>query len=153
MHTRLNLYKRLATAEKPEQIDGLLEEITDRFGKLPAQGQTLFDTHRLRVQAKPYGVVKIDATGLLCPLPVLRAQKALRGMAAGEVIDASAVTGNNYRIDFAQVAGAMQYTVINTTTGAAVDCMPTAKPAMMFVAWPVSLAFEMYFTGSYSFDV
>ncbi len=29
----------------------------------------------------------IDATGLLCPLPVLRAQKALRGMAAGEVID------------------------------------------------------------------
>jgi transcription-repair coupling factor (superfamily II helicase) len=39
----------------------LLEEITDRFGKLPAQGQTLFDTHRLRVLAKPYGVLKIDA--------------------------------------------------------------------------------------------
>ena len=39
----------------------LLEEITDRFGKLPAQGQTLFDTHRLRVMAKPYGVQKIDA--------------------------------------------------------------------------------------------
>lgn len=61
VHTRLNLYKRLATADKPEQIDALLEEITDRFGKLPAQGQTLFDTHRLRVLAKPYGVAKIDA--------------------------------------------------------------------------------------------
>ena len=61
VHTRLNLYKRLATAEKPEQIDALLEEITDRFGKLPVQGQTLFDTHRLRVLAKPYGVLKIDA--------------------------------------------------------------------------------------------
>jgi transcription-repair coupling factor (superfamily II helicase) len=61
VHTRLNLYKRLATADKPEQIDALLEEITDRFGKLPTQGQTLFDTHRLRVLAKPYGVVKIDA--------------------------------------------------------------------------------------------
>ena len=61
VHTRLNLYKRLATAEKPEQIDALLEEVTDRFGKLPTQGQTLFDTHRLRVLAKPYGVVKIDA--------------------------------------------------------------------------------------------
>jgi transcription-repair coupling factor (superfamily II helicase) len=61
VHTRLNLYKRLATAEKSEQIDALLEEITDRFGKLPAQGQTLFDVHRLRVLAKPYGVVKIDA--------------------------------------------------------------------------------------------
>ncbi len=61
VHTRLNLYKRLASAEKPEQIDMLLEEITDRFGKLPAQGQTLFDTHRLRVLARPYGVQKIDA--------------------------------------------------------------------------------------------
>ena len=61
VHTRLNLYKRLATAERPEQIDLLLEEITDRFGKLPTQGQTLFDTHRLRVLARPYGVLKIDA--------------------------------------------------------------------------------------------
>ncbi len=61
VHTRLNLYKRLATADKPTQIDALLEEITDRFGKLPTQGQTLFDVHRLRVLAKPYGVIKIDA--------------------------------------------------------------------------------------------
>ena len=61
VHVRLSLYKRLATADRPEAIDALLEEITDRFGKLPAQGQTLFDTHRLRVLAKPYGVQKIDA--------------------------------------------------------------------------------------------
>ena len=39
----------------------MLEEITDRFGKLPPQGQTLFDVHRLRVLAKPFGVTKIDA--------------------------------------------------------------------------------------------
>ena len=62
VHTRLNLYKRLSTADRTEQIDALLEEITDRFGKLPPQGQTLFDVHRLRVLAKPYGVTKIDAT-------------------------------------------------------------------------------------------
>ena len=61
VHTRLSLYKRLASASSSEQIDTLLEEVTDRFGKLPAQGQTLFDTHRLRVLAKPYGVTKIDA--------------------------------------------------------------------------------------------
>jgi transcription-repair coupling factor (superfamily II helicase) len=61
VHARLNLYKRLAMAEKPDQLDTLLEEITDRFGKLPAQGQTLFDTHRLRVLAKTYGVLKVDA--------------------------------------------------------------------------------------------
>jgi transcription-repair coupling factor (superfamily II helicase) len=61
VHTRLSLYKRLATVEKAEHIDAMLEEITDRFGKLPPQGQTLFDVHRLRVLAKPYGVTKVDA--------------------------------------------------------------------------------------------
>ena len=65
VHVRLSLYKRLATADKPAQIDALLEEITDRFGKLPTQGQTLFDTHRLRVLAKPYGVSKIDAAPMV----------------------------------------------------------------------------------------
>ncbi len=58
---RLSLYKRLASAERLEQLDQLLEEIVDRFGKLPPQAQTLFDVHRLRVQARPYGVMKIDA--------------------------------------------------------------------------------------------
>jgi transcription-repair coupling factor (superfamily II helicase) len=61
VHARLSLYKRLATADTPERIDALLEEVTDRFGKLPPQGQTLFDTHRLRVLARPYGVTKVDA--------------------------------------------------------------------------------------------
>jgi transcription-repair coupling factor (superfamily II helicase) len=61
VHIRLSLYKRLASASKAEQIDAMLEEITDRFGKLPAQGQTLFDVHRLRILAKTYGVARIDA--------------------------------------------------------------------------------------------
>ena len=61
VHTRLSLYKRLASAQRAEQIDAMLEEITDRFGRLPPQGQTLFDVHRLRVLARAYGVTKIDA--------------------------------------------------------------------------------------------
>ena len=61
VHTRLSFYKRLASAHTSEQIDAMLEEVTDRFGKLPPQGQTLFDVHRLRVLAKPFGVTKIDA--------------------------------------------------------------------------------------------
>jgi transcription-repair coupling factor (superfamily II helicase) len=61
VHLRLSFYKKLATAKTPDQIDALLEEIVDRFGKLPAQAQTLIDVHRLRVIAKPYGVVKVDA--------------------------------------------------------------------------------------------
>ncbi|MES2686605.1 MAG: transcription-repair coupling factor [Pseudomonadota bacterium] len=61
VHLRLSFYKKLATAKTADQIDALLEEIVDRFGKLPAQAQTLIDVHRLRVLAKPYGVVKVDA--------------------------------------------------------------------------------------------
>ncbi|APW42723.1 transcription-repair coupling factor [Rhodoferax saidenbachensis] len=61
VHLRLSFYKKLATAKNPDQIDSLLEEIVDRFGKLPPQAQTLIDVHRLRVIAKPYGVVKVDA--------------------------------------------------------------------------------------------
>src|SRR5690606_36200004 len=61
VHVRLSLYKRLATAERAEQIDAMLEEITDRFGQLRPQGRTLCDVHRLRVRAQPYGVVKVDA--------------------------------------------------------------------------------------------
>ena len=61
VHLRLSFYKKLATAKTTDQIDTLLEEIVDRFGKLPPQAQTLIDVHRLRVIAKPYGVVKVDA--------------------------------------------------------------------------------------------
>ena len=61
VHLRLSFYKKLATAKKAAQIDDLLEEIVDRFGKLPPQAQTLIDVHRLRVIARPYGVVKVDA--------------------------------------------------------------------------------------------
>ncbi|MGF6525693.1 transcription-repair coupling factor [Variovorax sp. PvP013] len=61
VHLRLSFYKKLATAKTSDQIDHLLEEIVDRFGKLPPQAQTLIDVHRLRVLARPYGVVKVDA--------------------------------------------------------------------------------------------
>ncbi len=61
VHLRLSFYKKLATAKTTDKIDQLLEEIVDRFGKLPPQAQTLIDVHRLRVIARPYGVVKVDA--------------------------------------------------------------------------------------------
>ena len=62
VHLRLSFYKKLATAKTSDQIDTLLEEIVDRFGKLPPQAQTLIDVHRLRVLCAPYGVHKVDAT-------------------------------------------------------------------------------------------
>ncbi len=65
VHLRLSFYKKLASARTSEQIDTLLEELVDRFGKLPPQAQTLIDVHRLRVIAQAYGVIKVDATAAI----------------------------------------------------------------------------------------
>jgi transcription-repair coupling factor (superfamily II helicase) len=62
VHERLTLYKRLANGETAEDIDALQEELIDRFGELPLQGQSLLATHRLRLLVKPYCVQKLDAT-------------------------------------------------------------------------------------------
>jgi transcription-repair coupling factor (superfamily II helicase) len=58
---RLSLYKRLANCEHGDSIDGIQEELIDRFGKLPPQAHALVETHRLRLAAKPLGISKIDA--------------------------------------------------------------------------------------------
>jgi transcription-repair coupling factor (superfamily II helicase) len=63
VHERLSLYKRLANCGTQEAIDDLQEELIDRFGKLPDPAKALVETHRLRVAAKPVGIVKIDAHG------------------------------------------------------------------------------------------
>jgi transcription-repair coupling factor (superfamily II helicase) len=63
IHERLSLYKRLANSGTQDGIDDLQEELIDRFGKLPDAAKALIETHRLRVAAKPAGIVKIDAHG------------------------------------------------------------------------------------------
>ncbi len=61
VHERLSLYKRFANCEKADAIDALQEELIDRFGKLPDAAKALIETHRLRIAAKPLGIIKIDA--------------------------------------------------------------------------------------------
>jgi transcription-repair coupling factor (superfamily II helicase) len=58
---RLSIYKRLASCEAAERIDDIQEELIDRFGKLPDPVKALIETHRLRIAAKKFGIVKIDA--------------------------------------------------------------------------------------------
>jgi transcription-repair coupling factor (superfamily II helicase) len=61
VHERLVLYKRLANCETMGDIDAMQEELVDRFGSLPEHAQALLACHRLRVIARPLGVVKLDA--------------------------------------------------------------------------------------------
>ena len=62
VHERLVLYKRLANCEDEDALDTLQEELIDRFGLLPPQGEALLACHRLRITAKPLGINKIDAS-------------------------------------------------------------------------------------------
>jgi transcription-repair coupling factor (superfamily II helicase) len=62
IHERLTLYKRLANTQTPEDLEVMEEELIDRFGKPPEPTRALLETHRLRIFAKPVGVLKIDAT-------------------------------------------------------------------------------------------
>ena len=62
VHERLVIYKRLANCNDDDALDGLQEELIDRFGLLPEQGEALIACHRLRVAAKNIGIVKIDAS-------------------------------------------------------------------------------------------
>ncbi len=61
IHERLVLYKRLANCESQERLMDLKEELIDRFGALPEQGEALLAAHELRILGKPLGVKKIDA--------------------------------------------------------------------------------------------
>ena len=61
IHERLVLYKRLANCETPEELEGMHEELVDRFGLPPDPAKVLLETHRLRIGAKPLGISRIDA--------------------------------------------------------------------------------------------
>ena len=62
VHERLVIYKRLANANNDDELDNMQEELIDRFGLLPEQGEALIACHRLRIAAKPLGINKIDAS-------------------------------------------------------------------------------------------
>ncbi|OGV77645.1 MAG: transcription-repair coupling factor [Methylotenera sp. RIFCSPLOWO2_02_FULL_45_14] len=62
VHERLVIYKRLANCNDDDDLDNLQEELIDRFGLLPEQGEALIACHRLRIAAKPLGIIKIDAS-------------------------------------------------------------------------------------------
>ncbi|MGV8991459.1 MAG: transcription-repair coupling factor [Thiobacillus sp.] len=61
VHERLVLYKRLASVHTMDDLTELQEELIDRFGPLPDPARALVDTHRLRLVAKPLGIMKVDA--------------------------------------------------------------------------------------------
>ena len=60
IHTRLTLYKRIASAPDESALRDLQVEMIDRFGLLPPQTKHLFEVSRLRQKARAIGVSRID---------------------------------------------------------------------------------------------
>jgi len=60
VNTRLQLYKRIAGAKSEEALRQLQIEMIDRFGLLSDPIKTLFALTKLKLDATPLGIIKID---------------------------------------------------------------------------------------------
>ena len=60
VHTRLTLYKRIASAKDFEALSELQVEMIDRFGLLEPATRHLFECAELRLMAESLGILKID---------------------------------------------------------------------------------------------
>ena len=61
VHTRLMLYKRIASAKGMDDLHDLKVELIDRFGLLPEYAENLFSVTQLKLLAEQYGVTRIRA--------------------------------------------------------------------------------------------
>ena len=60
VQVRLALYKRIAAAADEDALDGMLVELTDRFGEPPTPASNLLRTARLRLVARRLGLRRVD---------------------------------------------------------------------------------------------
>ncbi|GIX35749.1 MAG: transcription-repair-coupling factor [Lysobacteraceae bacterium] len=60
VHTRLTLYKRIASAGDEEALRALQIEMIDRFGLLPEPVRNLFAVAALRQQAEALGILRLE---------------------------------------------------------------------------------------------
>jgi transcription-repair coupling factor (superfamily II helicase) len=60
---KLDLYRRLARATSSGDIDGLRDELRERFGPLPAEAEMLLDMARLRVLGAALGLQHVLVRG------------------------------------------------------------------------------------------
>lgn len=60
VHTRLTLYKRIASCVDEAALRELQVEMIDRFGLLPDAAKNLFAITRIKIRATPMGIRKLD---------------------------------------------------------------------------------------------
>lgn len=60
VHTRLTLYKRLASCNNQQMLNDIKTEMIDRFGLLPEPAQNLFQYSKIQQNASKLGIKKIE---------------------------------------------------------------------------------------------
>ncbi|MCZ6564964.1 MAG: helicase-related protein, partial [Gammaproteobacteria bacterium] len=60
VHTRLVLYKRIASTKTIDDLDDLEVELIDRFGLLPEFAKNLFHVTQLKIISSRFGVTRIE---------------------------------------------------------------------------------------------
>ena len=57
---RLVLYKKLSSARDGHEVDRIRDEILDRYGVMPAEGENLLQVIRLKILARKVGIVSVS---------------------------------------------------------------------------------------------
>ena len=60
VHSRLQIYKRIANAQTTDELDELQVEMIDRFGLLPPPSKNLFTITELKLRLTPLGISKVE---------------------------------------------------------------------------------------------
>ena len=94
VHARLVLYKRIASAPDEQDLEGLQEEVIDRFGEFREPIHNLFRVTRLKIAAARLGIKRIDF-GRQGGVVEFRAQPEVDPAKVIKLIQA----GNQYRLE------------------------------------------------------
>jgi len=61
LNVRMELYRRLSTLQKPQEIESFAAELIDRFGSLPEEVENLLEIVAIKQLSRRAGVEKVDA--------------------------------------------------------------------------------------------
>ncbi len=59
---RLNLYRRLSLSRSNEEVEGIQEELTDRFGRIPLETLHLLDVIKVKILLTKLSIKKLEQT-------------------------------------------------------------------------------------------
>ena len=74
---RLDLYRRLADAREPHDIDAIRDELIDRFGPLPVEAERLIRVANLRNYLKSHGITDFAVQGKFVKVAPLSPSESL----------------------------------------------------------------------------